>query len=291
MRIIAAVCIGVMLGLLSFSDVSAQETQLVVTPAIIDAPAFPGESTTRTIQITNTNDTALPISFAVQSAVIDGEPIEDEMSERYDVSDWINFEENTYIFEAGQTREIEFTITPPFTALAGGHYAQISIRGLALEQTDIAQGLVFPEIGVPILITVPGEIIEDARFTGDSLFPRFVRRGQEIAIEVPVENLGTVHNLVALRLVLQKDGETVFVQNLTPGIILPATRKTFQGSWAAPEYGEYDAYAELTFGNDQKLVQSEPEAIAVTPSLSSILWLAILVWTGSYLWPRRGNIT
>lgn len=283
--------IGILASIFIFRvSALAQETQLVVTPAIIDAPAIAGETTKRTIQITNNNDFALPISIEAQAAVIDGEPLEGVSSDRYDVSRWVSFEEETYIFESGETRQIPFTITPPFTALSGGHYAQISIRGLALESSSGQQGLVFPEIGIPLLVTVPGEILEDARVQDVSLFPRFVTPKEPIDIEIPVENTGTVHNLVRAKIIIEKNGSIITEQELSPAIVLPGTRRIFRGKWQPDRYGQLDAYVELAYGSDQKIEKSEVEQVIITPPLLYLFMLGILVWVGAYLWPRRQNI-
>ncbi len=283
---------GVLLSFVCIAKtgLAQQETQLVVTPAIIDAPAVAGESTKRTIQISNNNDYALPISVEVQSAVIDGEPLEGVSNDRYDVSNWVSFDKKTYIFESGETRQIPFTITPPFTASAGGHYAQISIRGLTLESSSGQQGLVFPEIGVPLLVTVPGEIVEDARVQDVSIFPRFVTPNKPIDIEIPVENIGTVHNLVRVKMVFVQGDSVVDELELPPGIILPGTRKLFRGVWQPEQYGQFDAYVELAYGSNRTTTRSQAEQVLVMPPVSSLILLGIFVWLGTYLWPRRQNI-
>lgn len=281
----------VSIAMLTGSSVSAQqETQLVVAPAIIDAPAVVGKSTERTIQIGNKNKFALPITIEVQSAVIDGEPLDRRTNDRYDVSDWVSFEEETYVFEAGETRQIPFTITAPFTALPGGHYAQISIRGLALESSSGQQGIVFPEIGVPLLVTVPGEIVEDVRVQDVSIFPRFATPGRPIELVVPVENVGTVHNLVRAKVIIEQDEKIVSEIDLSPSVVLPETRKEFKGVWQPDNYGYFNAYVELAFGSASQKYQTSKEQVIVTPPIGYLLLLAFSVWACAYVWPRRKNI-
>lgn len=281
----------VSIAMLTGSSVSAQqETQLVVAPAIIDAPAVVGKSTERTIQIGNKNKFALPITIEVQSAVIDGEPLDRRTNDRYDVSDWVSFEEETYVFEAGETRQIPFTITAPFTALPGGHYAQISIRGLALESSSGQQGIVFPEIGVPLLITVPGEIVEDVRVQDVSIFPRFATPSRPIELVVPVENVGTVHNLVRAKVIIEQDEKIVSEINLSPSVVLPETRKEFKGVWQPDNYGYFNAYVELAFGSASQKYQTSKEQVIVTPPIGYLLLLAFSVWACAYVWPRRKNV-
>lgn len=269
----------------------AAKTEIAVAPAIIETGVIIGQSSEQMLWITNNNDNPLPISIEAQAAVIEGEALLEGSKERYDVSDWVRFQEDTFVFKAGETKKIPFTITAPFNALPGGHYAQISIRALALQDTsNIGQGLVFPEIGIPLLIIVPGQIVEEARAGNDRVAPLFTQPHKEIISSVSIENTGTVHNLISAKLVLEKDGHIVTESVITPTLVLPSTRKKLQHTWTTPAYGAYDAYIELAYGNKGETYKTIPDKMYVTPPVSSLLTLAVAIWTAQYMWPRRRNI-
>jgi len=273
---------------------NGQETKIAVTPAIIDTSVEIGQSVKRTIQIRNGSESALPISVDVQSAVLEGEPLLDtvDRDSRFDVSSWVSFEQETYLFEAGQTRELSFTVTAPFTALAGGHYAQISLRGLTLE-TEVdadASSLIFPEIGVPLLVTVPGEIVEDVSIKPGNLLPTFVQNNTVQDSQVIVQDNGTVHNLVTASLIIKQDGQVVSKSPIQPSIVLPATEREYSYEWLSPEFGKYEAYYELSFGNTQTMYTTAPETVYVIPPLDNLFVLAIVTWLTCYFYPKRRNI-
>lgn len=270
----------------------AQETQISVAPAIIDVPIEVGQSAMQAIWVTNGSQSALPVSIEVQGAVVEAEPLEDSPIDRFDVADWIRFDEETYLFEPGQTRKITFMITAPFNALPGGHYAHISLRGLALQraQSEQAASLVFPEIGVPMLITVPGQVIEDARVSDGSVFPRFATPGSDIETSFYIENTGTIHNIVSPSIIIEKAGEIVEEVRLQPLVLLPGTRKQVSQVWRLSEYGSHTARIKLSFGNKNQIELSSRQQIVSTPSFARLFWLAVIVWSLLYMLPRRRNI-
>jgi hypothetical protein len=262
-----------------------------VAPAVIESAVEVGQSTSRSIQITNTNEIALPVSIAVQSAIVDGEPIDGTFDERFDVSGWISFDQETYILKPKERTEIPFNITPPFTAQSGGHYALISVRGLALDDELSSQrGLVFPEVGVPVLITVPGEVTQQARIAEDRLFPTFATPGDTLSVRVPIENTGAVHNLVSAKIVVRKDDSVIDEFALPSSLILPGIRKYYETKWTTPEYGSYEVNVEMLFGSQQEIVNSEPQTVRILPSLYSLALLAFSIWLSLYIYPRRRNL-
>ncbi len=270
--------------------VYADETSITASPAIIDVPAKVGESSKREIKITNNNDYPLPVSIEAQAAIIDGEPLNDGVNSRYDVSDWIRFDEDTYLFEAGQTRSIPFTVTPPFTATAGGHYANISIRGLALESNFDELGLVFPEIGVPVLVSLPGEVVEKIEFSNNNLFPISTQPNKKYLFETKLSNVGTVHNLVQPKIVIEKEGQLVDEFLFRPSVILPGTQKVFSTEWSVPDFGIYNAHVELVYGSKNQKISSNSEVVVSTPNLKSLANVFVMTGVVVYLIPRRKNI-
>jgi len=276
----------------STSRVHAQNTEIVVTPAIIDAPLQIGSSVVKNIQVTNGSNSALPISIEAQAAAIEGRVIEGSSTNRFDVSDWVSFTEKTYVFAAGETKQIPFTITAPFTASAGGYYATLSLRGLALENEINQQqssSLVFPEVGIPLLITIPGELTENALIAESNLFPSLATRYNLIEDKVAIQNNGTVHNLITATLVIERQEETVSRKELQPSVILPGTEREYSYAWEVAEYGVYQSYIEVTYGNKKSTYKTPVETTYVTPSIWLLVSMAIATWSVLYVYPRRYN--
>jgi hypothetical protein len=272
--------------------VLAVETEIVVAPAIIDAPVEVGKSISKSIEIRNGSDTALPISIEVQSAQTGAEFIDEVDKSRFNVANWVDFSSSTYVFAPGESRRIHFSVTAPFTAQAGGYYAQISVRSLSLEQNIGSQtgALVFPEIAVPLLVTVPGEV-EEKVLVGERIdIPRFISPHKTITTEIPIENRGTIHDRIQARLVIQKDDGTMYVFEIDPLFLYPYTKKSVPIEWSVNSFGRYTAFIELTYGSRNKLFTTEPKRITSIPPPISLFKLAIGVWAATYLTRHRFNI-
>ena len=145
--------------IISFSGhVSAQNTtEIAVTPAVVDIPVEPGMSFDSAIRVRNGSDQSLPISVIAQSLIVDDEPLGSINRGRYDVSSWIRFKSSSLLLEPGGSQLVEFTITVPQDASPGGHYAQINMRALQLEKELVSDNttIIFPEVSVPVILTVP----------------------------------------------------------------------------------------------------------------------------------------
>jgi hypothetical protein len=284
------VVMSLFIAMIPVESAAAQDnsTSIGVTPAIVDLPLQVGQSETRRLQVTNNNPVALPISLEAQSANISGEPLSDINNGRYDVSTWIAFEEQTLLFEPGETKLIPFTVTAPFTASAGGHYAQISLRTLTLE-TDRQLDLIFPEIAVPLLITVPGEITEKIEIQ-DILLPKTVTANDSMQTEIIVENTGSVHNLISGTLFIYQDEKEIGAYDVQSRVVLPDTKNTIIVPWETPDRGVYQVFAQLRYGSGGSVDTSNTRSLYVTPSFHSLALLASSIWIGLYLLPRRKNV-
>lgn len=290
----------VLVGLLtavccSSARVSAQEPEieLSVSPAIIDAPAAAGERVEKTLQITNRSLQALPISIEPQAAIIEGTLIEDRVITRFDVSEWIDVSSDTEIYAPGETKKLTFSVTVPFSAAAGGYYAQLSLRSLALESPNqISAGLVFPEITVPVLVTVPGEINEQISLPDDShIFPFYANQAIGQVVDIRVHNTGNVHNLVTPQVKLKKrHSDYEITVPLQAAVLLPGTERVF--SFPLPELasGRYDVRLHLTGGSRSQQVVSTAESLLVGPSLSRILQTGLIVWAVAFSYHNRMRI-
>jgi len=275
------------------SFVRAQETSITLTPAIVEIAVNPEDTIERFLQIKNTGDASLPVTIEVKSAVIDNRVSDVLDSTRYDVSEWVTFSEETYLFAPNQVREIPFVVTVPANAGPGGHYASISVRALALEQAEGSdtRSIVFPEVSVPVFITVSGDVQESARVAHQDLSPLFMTRDSAYNSQIVVENTGTVHNLVAPVLELRKGDTLVASYKFVPAVILPGTQKIFTVSWQSPtEYGSYQTRVVFPVGSDRIIVESSSEALLITPPPSLLIMLAIFTWVTAYLMPYRKNI-
>lgn len=289
MKLILYIFCAILAFFLIPSSAHAQETRITVSPAIVDIASKPNTIVGRKIQITNKSTVSLPINVTAEQAIFEGKPLDDFPKDRYNVADWIDFEENTYLFEPGQSKTINFKVSVPKTASPGGHYAQLSFRGLLLEQTDRTAGLVFPEITVPVLISVSGQIEQRANIVSN-IFPTRYSSRDKNNLTFEIENRGNVHNLVSPELKIIQDGKVLQSLKPQPVIILPGTSRKFTVLVDRIEYGRYTGEVSLPFGSNQDVIESSQELFLVTPPNSRLFGLAIVVWMSLYTYRHRKNI-
>ena len=182
-------------------------------------------------------------------------------------------------------------IVVPENASAGGHYAQISVRGLNLESSgNNTSSIVVPEVAVSTLFTISGNVNEAIRLDSSNIVPWHAQPQQELRAELKLTNTGNVHGLAVPELVLRKDGAEQRLQ-FAPRVILPGDTVEFSQIWTVPkEYGNYTAFASVRFGNAGTIVTSETERLVVSPSLTVIFNTAVCTWIALFLLQHRQRI-
>ncbi len=293
MKYLSWTLLTICIPILYYSNTSAvSETSLSVTPAIIDAPVEAGGSTKRSIEVTNAGDKALPISFEAQAVTIEGELLESADIVRFNAADWVSFEDTTIPFSSGETINVPFSIVVPFGVAPGGYYAQISVRTLGVEgQGDSPIGLVFPELTLPILITVPGPQEELIMFETKNIFPWQIESNKKKEITFSVANTGNIHNLLRPELVLQRGGEEIDRISLQSSVVLPQTRKRFTVTVPELSSGSYRAHLEIIYGSKERVVSSKKESVYSTPPIISVLLAALFALIIRLLLKNRSRIS
>lgn len=112
----------------------------------------------------------------------------------------------------------------------------------------------------------------------------------EHRVEFTVKNTGNVHGLVVPELVIEKNGtEKIF--NFAPRVMLPGTTADFAEIWTAPEeFGSYNAYLKIRYGNEAIIYETPNEKIIITPSYTKLFATAVLVWLFIFIYRHRLTI-
>ena len=281
------------LGLVSPQAVGAQQVALNVLPAILDIPLQPGDSVTQDVIVRNPTETTLPITIDVTGALVNAEPLNQSFENRFNVSNWISVSAQSFILEPGRSQTISITVDSPSRVESGGHYAQLLVRGLVLEQDDVSDinTVIYPEVTIPILISVAGQTETGYTIPNSNIFPRFISRSSEVMTTFVVENNGTIHNLVRPQIVVSQDGDEVSRETLEPAIVLPQTARTFTHNWQWPDQnGVYDVKIELPIVNSDDMVESTSERVYTIPSFRSLIIVAVVTWVSLFLVMYRKNI-
>lgn len=207
------------------------DNSFVVTPMSQDFNLEPGQTYTGTITVANPgrskDDFAYKISVAPYSVL--GEKYDADlatMSNHSMIVDWIKVEKPSGILKPNENAEINFTITVPETAPAGGQYASLLITedvNSAANQ-NIKVNSIF-EIASLVYANVAGEIVREGEILENNI-PGFVL-STPINIEALITNTGNVHqtatialeakNLITGEIILPTDGNTRrYVETIMP---------------------------------------------------------------------------
>ncbi len=272
--------------------ISAQQTTISVAPAILDLAVMSGEKVTSNLTIRNGGEIGLPISIEPKSLVLDKDVLPNLNQKKSDASDWIEVTEKEFLLSSNQSKKVPVFIQVPKDATPGGHYAQISIRGLSLESTNNSgTSIVVPEIAVTVLITVSGDIITDMNFEKSNILPFFVTPSTNYLARFKVVNNGNIHDSITPTLVINKDGKELSRQAMTTKIVLPQTSKEFSETLKLPEnYGKYEYFIEFKYANGQILQTSEPHLLVVSRPLPLLFMIAFTTISFLYLYQHRKNV-
>lgn len=271
---------------------ASQETTISVAPAILDLAVYPGEKTKAIITIRNGGETGLPISVKPQSLLQDDEILPSENQNQSDASKWITTEDSEFLLGANESKKLLFTINIPNDANPGGHYSQISIRGLSLESdANSGASIVVPEIAVTVLISVAGDVDTNMYLIDKNILPLFVTPGTKYLSEFEIVNAGNIHDLVTPTYIVMNGTEEIYRKNLVSKIVLPQTKKHFNELIQLPDdYGKYTVYLELKYANGQKIITSNTEVLMVSRPLPLIFLIGLTTFVTLYMYHHRRNI-
>ena len=192
-------------GVLFFSYFSvASAAGISISPLKQELTIETGQSTSKTIRITNTMTESITLYTSVEDFVAGDESgtpkfikPQDESTTTYSLSNWIKLENENVTLAPNETREVPFTVTVP-----GGHYGAIFFSPGVPGQAQLA---LVERIGVLILVNVPGDVVVNGNFksfdvgqksgtgAGVVFSSGTLFNGFPITFETVFENLGYTH--------------------------------------------------------------------------------------------------
>ena len=204
-----------------------------VTPMSHNVELAAGETYTGTVMIVNPADATQDFHYKVTVApyaVVDDEYTADfaTQSQRTQIADWITLDEPTGVIEPNGVKKVNFTITVPETAPAGGQYAALMVS--ANTDTEASEGVavnnVF-EMASVVYAHIDGETVRDGAVLENNV-PGFVT-AMPIRVGAMLENNGNSHEIAQISLevtsifsatpIYPKEGESGVVNE----VIMPET--------------------------------------------------------------------
>ncbi|MCA9332674.1 hypothetical protein KDA00_02260 [Candidatus Saccharibacteria bacterium] len=274
--------------------VNAQQNkvEIGVSPAIIETAGSPGEKVEKNIAIINGSSNPLPIHIETRSLLTLEEIINAQKASEFDASQWLELKQGDLILGPNATKEIQINIQIPSDATPGGHYTQLNIQGIGVDQVLGQQsgGIIIPEVASSVFITVSGDIDENIYHTKRNQFPIYSQPSRDQIASMNIENNGNVHNLIVPEVNLRTIGYN-FTAKLQPHIILPNSKKEIKDRWQTPSRpGIYLASIKYRYGNQGNEQKTKTEIMIIMPHAGLLTSMIIIVLIFCFLYIKRNNI-
>lgn len=250
------------------------ETDLALTPAILEEVVAPGARLETAVVVSNRAMAPLAVRAVVRAQAGDQRnPV--PANPGYDASKWITPQEPTFVLGPGEQRSKTISILAPPEATPGGHYAAVFFEPVK-RPTDPAGGgaLVSGGVGVRILVTVPGAIVENITVEGPVKLP-FISIGSKVNAKLLIRNAGNVHLLPDGHLnVTDRRGRSVRQVQLPPQLVLPETERTMNIDLGSMPAGFNSVVGVVTYGANGRLLIA-PGRVLVVP-VSAVIGISTL---------------
>ncbi len=261
-------------------DASTSQTSLSVTPAILDVGGATGERTTTQLRITNQSEAFRPIRLGAYPHQSSREGAQPNRSTIRSADTWISFEAAEFILSPGEQRTVTVHMDVPDSGGPGGHYADIRVRALVLDN-PAQLTTTLPEVTVTTLVTVTGDSHEqhETALLDNSFRIISAPRSTQLAeVTYKITNAGNVHSL--FRPSLRVDAETGATYTVThePVLLLPQESEVV--SFALPDElpsGLYKASLDYTYGTSTQSIDSPTADIFILPF--SLYWFTLPIYT------------
>lgn len=194
------------------------------------------------------------------------------------IVDWITFEETSGVVAPNELKKINFTITVPYNAPAGGQYAMIGVS--SDPKHEEGEGVMVRnvyEMASIIYATVAGETKHEGEIISNYV-PGFVTNGLPV-VSATIANDGNVHETAKITLNIKNaiSGETIFPKaddlNVYNEVIMPgSTRYITRQLDNIPLLGIFEVTQSIDY-----LDGSSELAVNTTTMVSCPLWFMLLV--------------
>lgn len=213
------------------------QNTFVVSPMSQNITLDPGEVYHGSITVANpaaaTKDFSYKVSVSPYSVSgTDYKPDFQTQSDWSRIVDWFKFESTSGTLKPNETKRVNFTITVPLDAPAGGQYAMIGVSSdNKLETSDSARVQNVFEMASLVFANVSGDVVRSGEILKNYV-PGFVATG-EPTLEVSFSNTGNIHEVATTKLTVKNvfTGETLLPKDDNEATyettVMPDSTRTF----------------------------------------------------------------
>lgn len=185
-----------LIGIFAFIPNVSASVGLTIQPLKVTETLASGESASGAVSITNASDEAVNVEVKVEDFV----PLAGTYNIQFvgrapgvsTVRDWVTLDSpKSFVLKKGEGKNVSYTIQAPPNAEPGGHFGVAFFKATLLPTSGGQQLKVGTQVGMLILVTIPGSHLEKGTVL-DFSGPLFVQKSP-IDFKIKFENTGTVH--------------------------------------------------------------------------------------------------
>src|SRR3989338_663460 len=185
-----------LVGTFAFTPGAFASVGLTIQPLKVTETLAPGASASGVVSITNASDEAVNVEVKVEDFV----PLAGTYNIQFvgrapgvsTVRDWVTLDSpKSFVLKKGEGKNVSYTIQAPPNAEPGGHFGVAFFKATLLPTSGGQQLRVGTQVGMLILVTIPGSHLEKGTVL-DFSGPLFVKKSP-IDFKIKFENTGTVH--------------------------------------------------------------------------------------------------
>jgi len=194
---------------------------MTVSPVMFEKEIAPGASVQDSIRLINDSNQEKTYVLSAQNFTASGENGAQQYLEEErltDLASWVHANGASVTIPAGGSADVPFTISIPQDAEPGGHYATIFFSQSAGGASSGSGVGISQQVGVLLLVSVPGNVIEQASVDSFRLLNGSSMDHLPAIFELRVKNSGSVH--------IHPEGNVV-VKNMLGNVVarIPANPK------------------------------------------------------------------
>jgi hypothetical protein len=276
--------------------VLAQETtgpSLGVANSLLDVEAAPTDIHEAPVTVFNDGTVALQVDTINADLLLDehgrATPDPENGDHRWSAASWISQSDRSFVLEGDEERDVWIRIEVPPDAEPGTHKALVVFRGTP--RGADASLIVRPNVAVAVLVSVPGDVIEDPTLELD--FPGFTLFDPRA--EAVLANAGNVHYFADGGVEFARTGGDVCgaCDPELPrrgALVLPGETRAVPVAWSeAPLVGYFDARADFTTSDGETLSASD-SFLLVRWQLIAAMLVGILFIAGGVAFGRKYRV-
>ncbi len=275
---------------------------LTVSPVVVDHEVAPGMRATGKIMVTNENKGPETLYISVQSFVAQGEEGEQRyLDEEVDVNglpQWFRFNEQSFVLEAGKSKELEYTLNIPANAEPGGHYASVFFTNTPDTENSGTNLGISAKTGIVFLIKVSGNVNENATIESFTV-NKSTFSSLPAMMSLRIRNHGSVHFRPTGTLTVRNMWGGIVARvpaNPKKGAVLPNSVRRLDTWWAKSTdiatggfmagltnewrnfaLGKYTATVDVKYGSANTALEAQTVSFWVIPWRMGLILLLVIV--------------